>query len=235
MKQDNTLYNTLIEHCLIKNFSHLTKDEWELFFFMENLDQNQYNEITYILSNTNAKWEKAYSNRNMSNEINLMFPSILQKYIHSFIYEVHEDEQTNKKVIRIPEYLLNQTFKDHNTEIVFGSVELSKFSMITDVFGNFINHGDGVMSYIKIDDMCIYLHKYIKIEENKIRYINKYILEPFSRFEANEMLIYRVPEIDDFSKELDDYLTNHYTSELFNKSFFELTQDELILLKMETI
>lgn len=235
MKKDNALYTFLIENCLIKNFSNLTDEEFKLFLFMENLEKSQYNNITDVLSNSNIKWEKIYSNRNMVHELTLITPFILRNYLDSFIYEIHEDEKTNRQIIRLPEYLLNCNFRQNNTEITYGSKEFTKFKMVTNVFGNLISHGDGVMSYIKIDEMCIYLHKYIKIENNQIKYINKYILEPFARFEANEMLIYRVKDIDDFSKELDDYLSTKYTIELFNKSFFELSEDELILLKMEII
>lgn len=235
MKKDNTLYTFLIENCLIKNFSNLKDEEFKLFLFMENLEKSQYNKITDVLSNSNIKWEKIYSNRNMVHELTLITPFILRNYLDSFIYEIHEDEKTNRQIIRLPEYLLNCNFRQNNTEITYGSKEFTKFKMVTNVFGNLISHGDGVMSYIKIDEMCIYLHKYIKIENNQIKYINKYILEPFARFEANEMLIYRVKDIDDFSKELDDYLSTKYTVELFNKSFFELSEDELILLKMEII
>jgi len=233
MENTNSLYNVLIQECLIDDFSHITKSEWDLFFCMEN--KNYISEITESILHIKPIWKKSFSYKNNSHEISLNFPISYKKYIDNQIYEIHEDIEKRKSVIRIPEYLLKNNFKLYNTEHSFGEESSHNLKMITNVFGDFVHHNDGVMSYIKINDMCIYLHKYIKIEKNEIRYIHKYVFESFDRFSANEMLIYRVDNKESLSKQLDDYLTTHYTSELFCKSFFELTEDELILLKMEII
>lgn len=91
------------------------------------------------------------------------------------------------------------------------------------------------MSYLKIDDMCIYLHKFLIVDDDGVRYVTKYIYEPYHRFDANSLMIYKkIPNynfIDDFNQQM----TTRYTEEMFNKQFIDLNDDELTVLKMRLI
>lgn len=230
------IYKNISEHLLIDNFSGLSLLNWKsMLFNQDDLTQEDFMKIMKTANLCVPNWQRLVNYREFSTELLLRFNSIHKEFIEPITFEVGENTQDRRLIFRVPEYLINKDFKEYNTEIVFGSLPLELMESIITVFGELVPKKSGVMSYIKIDEMCIYLHKFILFEENNIRYCHKYIFEPFSRIDANERMIYQITDNYDFIKTVNEFITTRYTEELFEKEFKDLTNDELTVLKMRVI
>lgn len=231
------IFKFLIQYVFKSDFSDLSFSDWQTLSF-ENTELTQQDLMNRIgdSSKFKHKWEKFINPQYYSkHQLCLNLYSIQKDNIESMFYDIYENLNERKLIVRMPEYLINTKFKNLNTEINFGSMPLDILKLINSVFGEFITHKNGVMSYIKVDDMCIYLHKYIQVNDSEITYVHKYILEPFQRFDANDMLIYERKENYNFIGDINNLITNKYTNEMFDKQFVNLTDDEAIILKMRLI
>lgn len=232
------IYKCLSENILIKNFKGLNLTDWKsMLFAQDNLTHEDFLMLLSTAEDCLPLWHRLNNPRQGTHELLLRFDSDHRDIIEPITYEVSENTEDRKVIFRIPDYLLDEEFKKYSTEIVFGSLPIDTMNRVNDIFGDFISHKNSVMSYLKlnIENMYIYLHKYVMVTDAEVKYVHKYILDSFTRFDAHEMLIYKTKQNYDFISDLNNLITNEYTNEMFDKLFTNLTDDELTVLKMRVI
>lgn len=230
------IYREICNQLLVKDLSGLDLDQWKsLLSEQEELSNEDIINFKNRAEHVNTDWKKLINYQHASTELLLSCRHPYNKEIKPIKFGVSENIKDRRVIMRVPNYLVNEDFKQYGTEVFFGSLPIDKLEAIKSVYGEFNVHKEGSLSYIKIDEMCIYLHQFIVVKDNNVRYCQKYIFESFARFIAHDMMIYKRDENYDFIKEVDEFLTNRYTNEMFDKPFTNLTNNELTVLKMRVI
>lgn len=232
----DSIVKSLANYVLIDNFSTLTKNDWSVMMSdQDQLTKNDLFMLTKHASNIKARWNKIHNYKNDRDELWLSFD---RKYGLKFqpLYHEVELEGNNRTLrLRVPDYLIRKNFKEYNSNLYFGSLPLNALNFITKAFGEFTPHKNGVMSYLKIDDMCIYVHKFLIVDDEGVRYVTKYIYEPYKKFDTNTLTIYQQTPNYNFINEFNQQMTTRYTEEMFERQFLDLNEDELTVLKMRII
>jgi hypothetical protein len=232
------IYKCLSENILMKNFKSLSLSDWEsMLFAQDNLTHEDFLMLLSTAKDCLPLWHRLNNPRKGSHELLLRFDSAHRDIIEPITYEVNENKIDHEVIFKIPDYLIDEEFKKYSTKIVFGSLPIETMNRVNDIFGDFISLNNGVMSYLKLNikNMCIYLHKYVMVTDTEVKYVHKYILDSFTRFDAHQMSIYITNQNYNFINELNNLITNEYTNEMFDKLFTNLTDDELTVLKMRVI
>ena len=232
----DSIFKSLEKYVLVDNFSTLTENDWSLMLSDQGpLTKNDFLMLNNHASKMKAIWNKVHSYQDNRDELWLSFDRNYGLKLLPLYYEVGLDGNNRTLRLRVPDYLIREDIKEYNSNLYFGSLPLNKLNLITKAFGEFTPHKNGAMSYLKIDDMCIYIHKFLIVDDDGVRYVTKYIYEPYKRFDANSLMIYKqIPNynfIDDFNQKM----TTRYTDEMFEKQFIDLNADELTVLKMRLI
>lgn len=230
------IYREICNQLLVKDLSGLDLGQWKsLLSDQEEFSKEDIINLKNRAEHFNTDWQKLINYQHASTELLLVCGYPHNKEIKPIKFGVSESIKDRRIIIRVPNYLVNEDFTQYGTEVFFGSLPIEKLNAIKMVYGEFKPHKEGSLSYIKIDEMCIYLHQFIVVKDNNVRYCQKYIFESFSRFIAHDMMIYKREDSYDFIKEVDGFLTNRYTNEMFDKPFTNLTDAELTVLKMRVI
>lgn len=232
----DSIVNSLEKYVLVDNFSTLTENDWSLMLADQYLlTKNDFSILNKQASNIKARWNKVHSYQGNRDELWLSFERDYGLKLPPLYYEVGLDENNRTLRLRVPDYLIREEIKEYNSNLYFGSLPLNRLSAITKAFGEFTPHKNGAMSYLKIDDMCIYLHKFLIVDDDGVRYVTKYIYEPYHRFDANSLMIYKQQPNYNFIDDFNQQMTTRYTEEMFEKQFLDLNDDELTVLKMRII
>jgi hypothetical protein len=230
------IYREICSQLLVKDLTSLDLDQLKsLLSHQEEFSNEDIINLKNRAESFNTDWEKLINPQHSSTELLLVCGYPNNKEIKPVKFGISESRNDRRIILRVPIYLVNADFKKYGTEVFFGSLPIEKLEAIKSVYGDFKPYKDGALSYIQIDEMCIYLHQFIMVKDNNVRYCHKYIFESFSRFVAHDMMIYKRQDNYDFIKEVDEFLTNRYTNEMFDKLFTNLTDDELTVLKMRVI